>query len=278
MGEHALLDRYETWLLASDRSGTTITLRMRHARDLASRMDVLTATVDDVEALMAKRRHLAAETRKSQLASWRVLFGWAHRRGLRPDDPTIDIGSIRVPTRLPKVAPDAAVEGALAGASTRDRALVLLARYGLLRLEELTSLPLSARDGDALRFIGKGNKERTIKANQPLLFALHAQEREVLSLDPRERFYFPGAVDGHLHKMSVNKIITRVVGWNPHSLRHAGATAAYRATGDIRAVQAMLGHASLATTQRYLHLDDESMRRVAEATAIKPARLGLVAA
>ena len=72
----------------------------------------------------------------------------------------------------------------------------------------------------------------------------------------------------HMHPMSVNKIITRITGWNPHSLRHAGATAAYNETHDLRGVQEMLGHASLAVTERYLHLDDASRRRVAAATEI----------
>ncbi|WP_372487678.1 tyrosine-type recombinase/integrase [Agromyces atrinae] len=55
-----------------------------------------------------------------------------------------------------------------------------------------------------------------------------------------------------MHPTAVGRIITRVAGWNPHSLRHSGAKAADRATGDLRAVQALLGHASFATTQRYL--------------------------
>lgn len=63
-------------------------------------------------------------------------------------------------------------------------------------------------------------------------------------------------------------MITRHLGVNPHSLRHAGATAAYRATRDLRAVQMLLGHSSLATTQRYLHPSLDDVRRAAAATAI----------
>lgn len=92
------------------------------------------------------------------------------------------------------------------------------------------------------------------------------------------RYYFPGRFGGALHPMSVNKIITRHTGWNPHSLRHAGATAAYNSTRDMRAVQLMLGHASLATTQRYLHVDEDGMHAAALGTSLQATpRLRLVA-
>jgi site-specific recombinase XerD len=247
---------------------STITLRMRHMRTLASTVDLATVTGEVLESVLAARRGLAAETRKSHLASWRVFFGWAHRRGIRTDDPTVDLGSVRVPVRVPRVAPDDDIAIALARATPAERAMIMLARYGCLRLTELTTLHTSAREGDRLRIIGKGDKERIVYANEPLLFALHTLERE-----QGRGYYFPGLSGPHMHPMSVNKIITRVTGWNPHSLRHAGATAAYKATGDLRAVQDMLGHASLATTQRYLHLDDTARRRVAAGTLIVPRSL-----
>lgn len=259
-----VLAAFEMWLLASDRGNGTIALRMRHVHALARCVDLVSASIIDLEQIMARRRHLAPETRKSELASWRVFYGWAHKRGIRADDPTADIGSIRVPVRVPRIAPDDDIELALATASPQRRAMVMLARYGCLRLTELTTLHTRAREGERLRIIGKGDKERIVYANEPLLFALHALERE-----QGAGYYFPGLRGAHMHPMSVNKIITRLTGWNPHSLRHAGATAAYNVTGDLRAVQELLGHASLATTQRYLHLDDEARRRIAAATVIR---------
>jgi integrase len=171
------------------------------------------------------------------------------------------------------VAPDDDLEAALTVATPSQRAMVLLARYGCLRLTELTTLHTRAREGERLRVIGKGDKERIVFANEPLLFALHALERA-----QGPGYYFPGLNGPHMHPMSVNKIITRVTGWNPHSLRHAGATAAYNATGDLRGVQEMLGHASLATTQRYLHLDDAARRRVAEGTLMRSWRVDALVA
>lgn len=259
-----VLARFHVWMLASGRQEGTIRLRMRHLHALSEAVDVVRVDTEGLERFLASWRHLAPETRKSALASWRVFFGWAHQRGIRPDNPTADMQSIRVPVRLPRVAADHDIALALEVATPPQRAMVLLARYACLRLSELTALHTAAREGEQLRIIGKGDKERLVYVNEPLLFALHGLERT-----QGRGYYFPGRRQDHMHPMSVNKIITRITGWNPHSLRHAGATAAYRATGDLRAVQEMLGHASLATTQRYLHLDDAARRRVADATVIR---------
>lgn len=156
MGNTELLASFETWLLASDRGDGTIALRMRYARDLARNVDITTCTIDDLERIMARRRALEPETRKSQLATWRVLFGWAHKRGHRGDDPTAEIPSIRIPVKTPRVAADTDIENALRTASNRDRAMVMLARYAGLRLTELTTLRMDARTGDRLHIIGKG--------------------------------------------------------------------------------------------------------------------------
>lgn len=142
--------------------------------------------------------------------------------------------------------------------------MIMLARYACLRLTELTTLHTSAREGDMLRIRGKGDKERLVGINDDVAAALNILERQ-----QGRGYYFPGLAGPHMHSQSVHKIIYRVTGCNPHSLRHAGATAAYNETRDVRAVQDMLGHSSLATTQRYLHLDMDARRRVAAATVIR---------
>ncbi|MGX1931729.1 tyrosine-type recombinase/integrase [Microbacterium resistens] len=263
-----ILARFEAWMLASYRTDSTVQLRMRYVRQLARRVTLTLASDTHLEDALTRTRHLAPETRHSILASWKLFYRWATAKRLVLTDPTLLLDPIPVRPRMPKVAPDAAVLMALDGASPRDRALVLLGRYACLRLSEMTTLRLQDRRGDILVIHGKGDKERVVYANDPLLHALRALER-----DKTHGFYFPGETDGHLHPQSVHKIIKRVTGWNPHALRHAGATAAYRGTGDLRAVQEMLGHASLATTQRYLHLDDDARRRAAHATVIGGAML-----
>lgn len=256
---------FEIWMLASYRKDGTVRLRLRYVRQLARRVQLTLATSDHLEDALVHTRHLAAETRHSILASWKLFYRWACAKRYVLIDPTTLLDPIPVPPRMPKVAPDAAITAALDGATPRDRALVMLGRYACLRLSEITTLSMRDRQGDTLRIRGKGDRERIVYINAPLMDALARLERIL----PRGA-YFPGETDGHLHPQSVHKIVKRVTGWNPHALRHAGATAAYRATGDLRAVQDMLGHASLATTQRYLHLTDDARRRVAAATEILP--------
>lgn len=266
MQNDLLLTLFEEWLLASYRADGTVKLRMRHVRQLARRVQLSAADESHLQRALVSIRHLAAETRHSTLASWRLFYRWATARGHINSDPTALLDPIPVRVRIPKIAPDDAVRSALQGASSRDRALVMLGRYACLRLTEITTLHMRQRDGDRLRILGKGDKERVVYINEPLLFALRVLEREL-----PYGHYFPGEVAPYLHPQAVHKIIKRITGWNPHALRHAGATAAYRGTGDLRAVQDMLGHASLATTQRYLHLDDLARRRAAAATELPAA-------
>lgn len=258
-----ILTMFEQWLNASYRASGTVSLRMRHVRRLARRVQLTLARDEHLEQALAATRDLAPETRHSILASWRLFYRWAVARRLVLVDPTLLIEQIPVPVRMPRVAPDAAVNRGILNATPRDRGLVLLGRYACLRLSEIAGLHMRDRRGEVLLIRGKGDKERYVYVNDPLSVALDMLEDRL----PRGH-YFPGETAGHLHPQSVHKIIKRVTGWNPHALRHAGATAAYRGTGDLRAVQEMLGHASLSTTQRYLHLDDAARRRVAAATVI----------
>lgn len=260
------LDLFHRWLLSTSRGAGTINLRMRHMHALALTTDPATATTADLEDVLYRHRTLAPETRKSMLASWRLFYHWAVRTGLRTDNPAADVESVRIPVRIPRIAPDEAIMRARPTATSHEWAMILLARYACLRLTELTTLHTRQREGDMLRIIGKGDKERIVAINTDLAHALDTIERE-----QGRGYYFRGLNGPHMHPQSVHKIIYRVTGWNPHSLRHAGATAAYQATRDIRAVQDMLGHASMATTQRYLHLDMDARRRVADATIIRRA-------
>lgn len=263
MHNDVILPLFEEWLTASFRADGTVRLRMRHVRHLARRVQLTLADEHHLTVALGETRHLAADTRHSILSSWKLFYRWAVARRFVLLDPTLLIEQIPVPVRMPRVAPDEAVQRGLVNATPRDRGLVMLGRYACLRLTEITTLHMRDRRGEVLLIRGKGDKERYVYVNQPLGVALDLLEE----LLPRGH-YFPGETDGHLHPQSVHKIIKRVTGWNPHALRHAGATAAYRGTGDLRAVQEMLGHASLSTTQRYLHLDDDARRRVAAATEI----------
>lgn len=258
-----MLDEYRNHLLSSGRAQGTVARRLLYIEHLARHHDLLTVTTKDLEAILAKRRHThAAETRKAMRSSYLVFYRWAHAQGLIPTDPAAALQPIHIPVTIPRLAPDDVLQYALITASLPETAMILLARFGCLRLTELSTLHMRHREHDALRITGKGERQRLIYLNSELLQVLLDLEREV----GPDSYYFPGRWGGSMHPMSVGKIITRITGCNPHSLRHAGATAAYNATGNLRAVQDMLGHSSMATTQRYLHLDVEAKRAVAEGT------------
>ncbi|BDZ38077.1 tyrosine-type recombinase/integrase [Microbacterium suwonense] len=267
MNNIQLIDQYKIWLLASDRSDATVRLRLRDIRKLAEQHELTTITEDELTEILAAHRHHAPETRKSLTGSWRLFFTWAHRRGHRPDNPTTQLQKIRIPAPSPRVAPDDDIRQALTRATPQQRALILLARGGWMRLSEIASLHTNNRHGQELHIIGKGRKPRIIAMNAEVATALDTLEHE-----QGPGYYFPRRIQRgnlpHLHPVSVNKIITRVTGWNPHSLRHAGATAAWKQTHDLRAIQAMLGHASLVTTQRYVHITGDDLATVAAASRL----------
>lgn len=258
-----MLRDFQIHLHAASKSAGTIKKRLYDLRRMNQIVPLQEVTRDSIEQTLAANRHLAAETRRGFLASLRMFYRWAHETGRLDTNPTVGIGTIPIPHRYPRVAPDDAIASALRRIPLDVQAMILLARYACLRLTELTELPQLAREGDRLRVIGKGNKERIVYLHPHLKSTLIQIEQQQPG-----KYYFPGRYGGAMHPMSVNKIITRETGWNPHSLRHAGATAAYRATRDLRAVQVMLGHASLATTQRYLHVDEDGLRAVAAATQL----------
>lgn len=260
-----MLSQYRNHLLAAGRGEGTAALYVRQIEHLQRiHPNLEQVTLADLKAYLAARRALAGNTRKSMRSAFRSFFGWAHAHAGFPEDPAYMLEPITVPWTVPRVADDDVVQMALITADEQLTAMIMLARYGCLRLTELTTLHTRAREHDLLRIRGKGEKERLVPANDELLHALMLLERRL-----NGGFFFPGRFGGHMHPQSVNKIITRHLGVNPHSLRHAGAYAAYEATGhDIRAVQMFLGHASIATTQRYLNPGMDAVRRVAAGTKI----------
>lgn len=257
-----MIQPYRNHLLATGHSPATARAYIGHMHRFAlERQDFLHATTADLEAHLAARRHLAAETRKSIRAAFRSFYSWAEHAGIIEHSPADALDSIRVPRVMPHLAADDMIQRALLTATAEETAMILLGRLACLRLTELTTLHMRQRETDILRITGKGDKQRLVPIADDLMPALLTLERI-----NGYGFYFPGRWGGSMHPQSVNKIITRVTGTNPHSLRHAGATAAYRATRNLRAVQELLGHASLATTQRYLHVDLDEIRAAAQGT------------
>jgi len=248
--------QYQNHLLATRHSFSTTRAYIGHiSRFQRTHPDLYTATTADLEGYMAQRRNLSAESLKSIRAAFRSFYRWAERACLIDHSPAEALESIRIPRVMPRLAADDLVQLALLSATDQQRAMILLGRLACLRLTEITTLQMRHREGDILRVTGKGDKQRLVPVADQLMPVLLTLERTL-----PYGYYFPGRWGGCMHPQSVNKIMTRVTGTNPHSLRHAGATAAYRSTRDLRAVQELLGHASLATTERYLHTDLDDLR------------------
>lgn len=260
-----LLTEYANSMLASGLAASTVKLRIYHIeRFRLTHPDLVQVTTVQLQDYLARTHGLAPESRKAILSSLRKFFHWAHRMGHIDNDPTLMLDSIRIPRVIPRLAPDDDIQVALISATEHEQGMILLGRLACLRLTELSTLHVRNRERDLLRITGKGGKQRMVPINDDLMPILLTLERI-----NGGGYYFPGRYGGHMHPQSVNKIITRRTGWNPHSLRHAGATAAYRATGDLRAVQEFLGHSSLATTERYLHVGLDEVRRVGQGTSMK---------
>lgn len=255
-----VLRAWRRHLLAGGRSPATLdgyTWRLRSLTEIVPVL--LEATEDDVIEYLARRRRIhSAETRKSARTAFRSFYRWAHRQGLIDVDPAIDLPPIYVPEKPARRAPDADLQQALTLATLPEKAMILLGRSACLRLSEIATLHTDNREGDVLRVVGKGQKTRHVPIGRELLDVLVRLEHE-----QGEGYYFPSPFGGHQHVQSVFKTIKARTGWNTHALRHAGATAAYRATGDIRAVQVLLGHTNIATTQRYVSVDEDDVRRAA---------------
>ena len=218
------------------------------------------------------------------LSAWRGFFGWIGERGLIKANPCEGIKAPKSPRLLPKalsvdetarlLAPaddDDPVQGA------RDLAMFELFYSSGLRLAELVALDCDALESVAqegeVRVLGKRSKARLVpvgsKAREAL--AAWAMLREQLA-GPDEKALFVGQRGARISPRMVESRLTRralMLGLpthvHPHMLRHSFASHVLQSSGDLRAVQEMLGHASIASTQVYTHLDFQHLAKVYDA-------------
>ena len=252
------------------------------------------ATADEVAAYVASlRRARSGSTVARSLSTLRGFHRFLVEEGVAPSDPTADIPGIAVAALLPKALSEDETErllGAVVGtgpAMLRDRAL-LEVLYGTgCRVSEVVGLNLgdvaeAVEGGDVplIRVLGKGDKERVVPLGRLALAALHhwlSGEGRPL-LEPRKwklrsdaEAVFLNMRGGRLTRVGafgvVKKYATRVdlaERVSPHVLRHSCATHMLARGADIRVVQELLGHASIATTQRYTKVSPEHLRRAYE--------------
>jgi integrase/recombinase XerC len=214
-----------------------------------------------------KQRSLAPATIARRMASLRSLYRWLRRQGVVSDDPVGRAKTPKAEHRLPRFMDVAAVTALLAAPKAnsrqgrRDRALLETFYSTGMRLSELTGLAPADVDftEGLVRVLGKRRKERLLPIGQPALAALRAY----LQGDPPPPGgrIFRSLRGGSITPRSVERIVAAYVrqlggepGLSPHSLRHSFATHLLDAGADLRAVQELLGHANLSTTQIYTHV------------------------
>ena len=219
-------------------------------------------------------RGAARSTVSRHVAALRNFSAWAHREGLAPTDAAAALASARADQRLPRVVDQdeaaALLECARSRASAddpvsvRDWAILELIYATGIRVSEACSLTTSSIDPAALtvRVLGKGDKERTVPFGVPARDALDQWTvRGRPSLAVGTDALFVGAKGGPIDPRVVRAMIHRMCARAgvrdiaPHGLRHSAATHLLQGGADLRAVQEILGHSSLATTQRYTHVD-----------------------
>jgi len=226
-------------------------------------------------------RGLSGRSLARMLSAWRALFRWLLEtdRTLR-DDPTAGLKAPKSAKRLPAaLTPDEAAKlVAIDGdddLSLRDRALFELAYSSGLRLAELAGLDVDRVDlaTGEVRVTGKGSKERIVPVGAPARAALGGwlARRAGIAGDVEPAMFVgrggarmsPRTIERRLAARAIRQGLARHV--HPHMLRHSFASHVLQSSGDLRAVQEMLGHASIASTQVYTHLDFQALAKVYDA-------------
>jgi integrase/recombinase XerD len=234
------------------------------------------ADADDIRAYLNSLAKLSASTRARRLSAIRQLHGFLKGEGYASQDPSLRLIGPKTKRPLPRVLGEREAAGLIAAAEAKPapdgaRLLCLLELlYGSgLRITELVSLPLSAYDGDAetLKVKGKGGRERIVplggKAAQALGTYL-AMRGRFMPKGGSARWLFPSrGGSGHLTRQRVAQSLKALAieagidpaRLSPHVLRHAFASHLLAHGADLRSVQTLLGHADIATTEIYTHIE-----------------------
>ncbi len=292
----AAVERWQRWL-ADERRASLHTIDA-YCRDLAAFLAFLTdhlggppdladlgrLRITDFRSWLARRAMdgLTAASRARALSVVRGFFRYLDRHGLAHNPAVAAVRTPKqrrpVPRPLSATQARAAVEsvgdlGAAPWVAKRDTALLALLYGAGLRIGEALALALRDLPGEGedatLVIAGKGGKQRMV----PLLPYVHAAIADYLAacphpLDPAGPLFF-GARGGRLNASVVQRTLRRLRGAlglpqsaTPHSLRHSFATHLLAGGADLRAIQELLGHASLSTTQRYTEVDAERLIKV----------------
>lgn len=248
-----------------------------HAAHVGRPVDALDG--EDLRGFIAaeRRRGLSPKSLQRRLSACRSFYAWLVKHGHLPASPAAALRAPKAPRKLPRVLdPDEA--NALVEVTTdaplglRDRALLETFYSSGMRLAELCALrwrDVQLGEGIAT-VLGKGAKTRVVPLGSHACAALAAWRASTQAAG--DAFVFPGrhgapitarAVQLRVKRLGVQQGLAKDV--HPHLLRHSFASHVLESSGDLRAVQELLGHADIATTQIYTHLDYQHLARVYDA-------------
>lgn len=279
------LERFGSYLL-NERRASPLTI-LNYRRDLTRLRDFCRRRgIDDWRNLdVLQLRLYAAELRKAGLAgrsiqrrlsAVRSFYRYLLREGYVTRDPAAGVGAPKSPRRLPKsLTPDETARLMKIPPNDRialrDHALLELFYSSGLRLAEIVALDVDDLSGDGtVRVTGKGGKVRVVPVGRMAQDALRTWLSERVSrVKPHENAVFLNASGGRINARTVQRIVARraraqgiAQPLHPHMLRHSFASHVLESSGDLRAVQELLGHASISTTQIYTHLDFQHLAKV----------------
>ena len=272
-GDRALVDRFLDMMAAEAGAAKNTLAAYRSDLDAAAgELGTLeTAAPHDLAVLGERWGALASSTVARRAAALRRFYGFLHDEGLRVDDPSPALPRPVLQRPLPKILDTDEVEAlfeavedrAASGRplALRDLALLELLYGSGLRATELVSLPRRAvrEDQPFLMLKGKGGKERLAPISSRAQAAVKAWTNAGANEGP---WLFPGG-KSHLSRVRLYQIVRAIAGLagiapervSPHVLRHAFATHLLAGGADLRVLQSLLGHADIATTQIYTHVD-----------------------
>ena len=258
------------------------TRSLRQLREFLETRDVTRwreVRAEQIQAFISKshRAGLSSGSLRDMLSAYRSFYRYLAREGDAAANPAIGVRSPKALRKLPQVL-DVDEVGALLDfpandpEAVRDRALLELLYSSGLRVSELTSVrwcDLDMAEG-LIRVTGKGRKTRIVPVGskaRAALQSLREQDRPGAD-DPLVRGRLgkpltPGAVRARLKRRAKDQGVWKRV--YPHLLRHSCASHVLESSGDLRAVQELLGHADIGTTQIYTHLDFQHLARVYDA-------------
>jgi integrase/recombinase XerC len=293
-GFTVLLTDYERHLIAErDLSRHSVRAYLGDVADLLEHLirlghdDLAGLDIHGLRSWLAKQQSLgkSRSTMSRRATAARVFTAWAQRTGRISTDPGALLASPRPHKSLPGVLGQADTRAVLDAAAVaaddgspiglRDLAIMELLYATGIRVGELCALDIDDIDPSrrVVRVFGKGRKERSVPYGVPASDALRRwldEARPRLVRPGSGPAVFLGARGGRIDQRAVRRLVHERIGvvdvpdLSPHGLRHTAATHLLEGGADLRSVQELLGHASLATTQIYTHISTDRLRRAYE--------------